>query len=97
MSFVQIIEMRSSKFAELQELGDEWERAPEAKRTVRRRVLCEDRDNPGRHFNIVFFDSYASAMENSALAETTDLSAKMEALLDAPPIFVNLDVLEERG
>jgi hypothetical protein len=96
MGFVQIIEFRSSKFAEIEQVGQEWERATEGKRKARRRVLCQDRDTPGRYFNIVFFDSYEAAMENSKLPETDALSKKMMGLADGPPTFYNLDVKDDR-
>ena len=96
MAFVQIIEMHTSRFDEMKSVGDEWEAAVGDSRTARRRVLCEDRDNPGRYFNIVFFDSYESAMENSAQPATQEFSQKMMALVDGAPTFYNLDVLDER-
>ena len=55
MAFIQIIEYRTSKPGEMQAVGDEWAQATEGKRKARRRVLCQDRDNDGRYFNIVFF------------------------------------------
>ena len=64
---------------------------------MRRRVLCQDRDDPRRYVNIVFFDSYESAMQNSALPETERLSTDMVAHLDGPPAFMNLDVIEDRS
>jgi hypothetical protein len=96
MGFVQIVEMRTSKFAEMQKIGDEWEQATAGKHTARRRVLCQDRDNPGRYYNIVFFDSHESAMANSSLPETQALSEKLMSFADGPPTFVNLDVVDDR-
>ena len=96
MGFVQIMEMQTSKLADLQKLADEWEQTTAGKHTARRRVLCEDRDHPGRYYNIVFFDSYESAMANSSLPETRALSEKLTASLDDAPTFVNLDVIEDR-
>jgi hypothetical protein len=60
------------------------------------RVLCEDRDNWGRYFNVVFFDSYEAAMANSALPEAEALSERLKALADGPPTFYNLDVVDDR-
>jgi hypothetical protein len=97
MGFVQVIEFRSSKIDEMRRVGEEWEAAAGADRKARRVVLCEDRDIPGRYFNIVFFDSYESAMENSQLPVTQELSQKMMALGDGPPTFYNLDVLDDRS
>ena len=96
MAFVQIIEMHTSKLTEIQHVADEWEKATQGKRTARRNILCADRDNPGRYFNVVFFDSYEAAMENSAMPETDALSKKMMNLADGPPTFYNLDVIEDR-
>ena len=92
MAFVQVIEFRSSRIDEMEGVVAEWEKATEGKRTARRRILCQDRDNPGRYFNIVFFDSYEAAMENSSLPETDALSKAMMVFAEAPPIFYNLDV-----
>ncbi len=97
MAFVQIIEYRTSKAAEMQAVGDEWEKATEGKRKAGRRVLCQDRDDPERYFNVVFFDSYEDAMKNSALPETDSFSKKMMGLANGPPTFYNLDVVDDRG
>jgi hypothetical protein len=48
MGFVQIMAYSTSKPNEIQAISDEWEKATKGKRTVIRRVLCEDRDNWGR-------------------------------------------------
>jgi hypothetical protein len=96
MAFIQIIEFRTSKFADMQAVGNEWEKATEGKRKAGRRVLCQDKDNPERYFNIVFFDSYEDAMENSALPETDAFSKKMMGFADGAPNFYNLDVVEDR-
>jgi hypothetical protein len=96
MAFVQIIEYRTSKPAQMQAVADEWEKATEGKRKALRRVLCQDRDKPGRYFNVVFFDSHEAAMENSALPETDALSKKLMSFADGPPTFYNLDVIDNR-
>jgi len=46
---------------------------------------------------IAFFDDYDSAMLNSNLPETQEFGERQSALLDAPPVFTDLDVVEERG
>lgn len=96
VAFVQIIDFQTSKFDELKKVGDEWEAAAGNESKARRRVMCQDRDNPGRYVNIVFFDSYEEAMENSNLPVTQEFSQKMMALADGAPSFYNLDVVEER-
>jgi quinol monooxygenase YgiN len=96
MSFIQIIELRTKRSDELKALGDEFFAATEGKRTVRRSVVTQDRNDPERHVLIVFFDSYESAMENSNLPETAQLAGKQMALLDGPPSFSDLDIIEDR-
>jgi hypothetical protein len=97
MGFVQVIEFRTSKIDEIRKVGEEFEAAAGPDSAARRVVVAQDRDDPGRYFNIVFFDSYEKAMENSNLTITQELSQKMMALADGPPTFYNLDVLDERG
>ena len=97
MTFVQLIEMRSQKIEELQKLEAEWEKATEGKRTLRKSIVARDRNDPSRHFVIAFFDDYDSAMVNSNLPETQEFGERQSALLDAPPVFTDLDVVEERG
>jgi len=96
MSFIQIIEMRTQKFDELQALSDEFFEATEGKRTVRRAIVTRDRNDPERYMLVVFFDSYESATQNSNLPETSDFAEKQKPLLDGPPTFYDLDVIEER-
>jgi hypothetical protein len=97
MAFVQLIQFDTSRIDEMRAIGDQWEAAAGDDRRARRRIMCEDRDHPGRYFNIVFFDSYEEAMENSNLPVTQEFSAKMMALGDGPPTFHNLNVLEDNS
>ena len=94
--FIQIIEFRTSRFDEVQQLGEEWEAAAGSDATARRRLLCRDRDED-RYFNVVFFDSFEEAMANSDNPVTQEFSQKMMALADGPPTFYNLDVVEDRA
>jgi hypothetical protein len=97
MSYVQIIEFRSANFDAMQEVQERWQKATEGKRTARRAVTCRDRGNPNRYFNVVFFDSYESAMQNSNLPETQQLSQEMMKFADGPPTFHDLDVVDDRS
>lgn len=97
MAFVQIIEMRTQHEADLHALGDEYFAATEGKRTLQRSVLTRDRNDPEHYFVLAFFDSYESAMENSELPETAEFAEKEAALLEGPPTFLDLDVIEERS
>ena len=96
MAFVQIIEVRTSRPDEVRALADELDRELGDEHWVRRSVLCADRDDPGRYFNIVFFDSYEEAMKNSELPAIDAFARKMSTLVDGPPTYLNLDVVEDR-
>jgi hypothetical protein len=97
--FVQIIEYRTSKPDEVQALSDDYrkerEAADDGSRPPSRAINCADRDNPGRYFSIVEFESAEAAMENSSRADTSEFAEKMMELCDGPPTFYNLDLLQE--
>lgn len=97
MKFVQLIEMRTTHVDEIRELEDEWEKATEGTRTLRKAIVGRDRNDPDRHIVIAFFDDYESAMINSNLPETQAFGQKQFALLDGAPTFTDLDVIDERG
>ncbi|QDW28660.1 hypothetical protein FFF93_001810 [Arthrobacter sp. KBS0702] len=90
--FVQIIEFQSSRIDEIEALGRPSRTDGDTAPTFRRILNTADRDRPGTYLTIVEFDSYESAMENSARPETSDFAARMAALCDSPPVFRNLDV-----
>jgi hypothetical protein len=97
MSFVQIIEFRTANIDGMQEVAERWEKATASKRTAGRRVLCRDRKDPNHFLNVVFFDSYESAMQNSNLPETQQFSQEMMKFADGPPTFYDLDVVDDRS
>jgi hypothetical protein len=45
---------------------------------------------------MAFFDSYESATENSSLPETKAAAQHMQTS-EGPPVFYNLDILEDRS
>jgi hypothetical protein len=96
MAFVQIIEMHTRNYDELQALGDEFFAATEGKRTLQHSFVTSDRNDPDRYLILAFFDSYESAMENSNLPETAAFAEKQMPLLDGPSTFYDLDVIEDR-
>jgi hypothetical protein len=96
MEFIQIIELRTDKIAEIQALEEEWRAATEGKRTLRRSLVCRERNDPSRHLILAFFDDYDSAMVNSNLPETATFGERQSALADGPMQFTDLDVLEDR-
>ncbi|MCO4250630.1 hypothetical protein [Pseudarthrobacter raffinosi] len=93
--FVQIIEFKTSRIKEIEELGRPSRTEGSAPATFRRIVATADRDHPGTYFTIVDFESFESAMENSGRPETAEFAAKMAELCDGPVIFHNLDVMWE--
>jgi hypothetical protein len=97
MSFVQIIECRTSRFEELMALEDEWRAATDGKRTLRRSIVGRDRNDPERYLVLAFFDDYDSAMVNSNLPETDEFGRKQQAILDAPMAFTDLDIIDDRN
>jgi hypothetical protein len=94
MAFIQIIEAHAANIDRLRELEGEWQAATEGKRTTRRSIVTQDRNDPGRYLIIVFFDSHESAMENSQLPETQQFAEKWVGAVDSMT-FHDLDVLDD--
>ena len=94
MAFIQVIEFATEKPDEVRALIDDIRKTMEGRGTVVRAQVCTDRDQPGRFVNIVQFESYEAAMENSNLPETQEFAARMAELADGAPRFMNLDVVD---
>jgi len=92
MTFIQIIEVITTRPEEIQELVEDWSAKTEGRRTAYRSTLTADRDRPNTYVRIVEFPSYQEAMANSGLLETGEFAEKLARLCDAPPVFRNLDV-----
>lgn len=90
--FVQIIEFTTTRIDEIRAMGEEYRTNTPG--NVARATFTEDRDRPNTYLNIVEFESYESAMENSDRPETAEFAAKLAALCDGEPKFYNLDVIE---
>ena len=95
MTFMQLIEFKTSHLDEFNEILDRWMSETEGKRTATHAVMTSDRDNPGTYLEIVEFPSYEEAMRNSTLPETGKFAERIQSLCDAPPVFHNLDVVRE--
>jgi hypothetical protein len=63
-------------------------------RAARRQMI--GRDDPDQYYMMVFFDSYESAMVNSELPETQAVAKTFAELTEAPPVFHDLDIVEDR-
>ncbi|HEX7277649.1 MAG TPA: hypothetical protein VF244_09780 [Acidimicrobiales bacterium] len=92
MAFIQIIEYRTSDHESMRKAEEEWLAATEGKRTARRLITGQDRNDPSRFMEIVFFDSYESAMENSNLPETAAAAEQFMSLSDGA-VFHDLEVI----
>ncbi len=97
MGFVQIIEYQTSRLEELEALGrrfreDSAQRAGAAKPL--RGTVTADQDRPGYYLSIVEFESAEAAMEASSRPETQQFFARLIELMDGPPKFYNLAVVD---
>ena len=92
MTFVQAIEFQGSADL-MKQKGDEYEAKMAGATTARRVILLEDRDKPGTLLQLVWFDSYESAMENSNNPVTQEFAAEMMATF-GEATFRNLDVMD---
>jgi hypothetical protein len=97
MAFVQIMEIATPNYDAIADLDRQWRAATEGKRTLRREIVARDRSNPNRYIILAFFDSFESAMENSNLPETQEFSARFDEFTDGPPIFHDLDIIEDNA
>jgi hypothetical protein len=95
MSFIQIIEFRTSDIDAVRKIDDDWRRDTEGRRTARRELLARDHSDPDRYFAIVYFDSYESAMENSGLPETKAVADRYMEATDGEPVFYDLDIIAD--
>jgi hypothetical protein len=95
-SFVQIIEFTSSNIDEIKKLAEDFrgKREAEGSGGPVSGTITEDRDRPGTYLNIVEFESYERAMENSNHPLTQEFAKSMMSLCSGEPRFYNLDVLE---
>lgn len=96
MEFIQILEFRTSKFEKIQALDKEWRSATEGKRTLRRSIVGRDRNDANRYLVLAFFDSPESAATNSALPATAEFANQVNAIVDAPIVFQDFDIVEDQ-
>jgi len=92
MSFIQIIEMTTSRPDEVVVLVSEWQAQTAGRRTAQRGTFTKDRDRPDTYVQIVEFPSYEDAMANSDLPETSAFAERLARLCEGPMRFHNLDV-----
>ncbi|HUF31985.1 MAG TPA: hypothetical protein VMN58_02105 [Acidimicrobiales bacterium] len=95
MSFIQIIEYKTTRIDEFNAALDGWLEKTQGQRAATRGVQTRDRDAANTYVQIVEFPTYEDAMANSNLPETSEFAAQLAVLCDGPPTFRNLDVLRE--
>ena len=93
MGYVQIIELRTTRFDEVDALHERWLEETEGTRTTISETVARDRNDPDRHLIIVEFPSYEAAQANNDLPATGRFAEALGPLLDAPPVFHDLDVV----
>jgi|SRR5688500_13376061 hypothetical protein len=97
MTFIQIIEYQTSRLAEVEELGKQF-REDSAKVTggakPLRGTVTADQDRPGHYLSLIEFESAEDAMEASSRAETQEFFGRLTELMDGPPKFYNLGVMD---
>ncbi|MCM1970296.1 MULTISPECIES: ester cyclase [Streptomyces] len=95
MTFVQLIDCRTSRLDEMNRLLDTWVEQTKGKRTATHSVIGKDRSDATHLIEIVEFPSYEEAMRNSNLPETGKIFQEMVALCDEMPTFTDLDVVRD--
>ncbi|MFB7466636.1 ester cyclase [Streptomyces sp. NPDC056224] len=95
MTFVQIIDYKTSRQDDLNQLLDRYVSQSQGRRTVTHSIVGKDRENENHYVDVVEFPSYEEAMKNSHLPETDKMFQEMMALCDGMPSFTNLDVVRD--
>jgi hypothetical protein len=90
--FVQLVEMTTTRFDEMQRYNEEW-RAANPDMTLDWSIITHDRDHPDQYVAIVHFENFDVAMQNSDDPRTAEFAAKMADLCDGRVAFRNLDVV----
>lgn len=95
MTFIQVIDCKTSQVDELNRLMDNWVTATQGKRTATHSIVGRDRADATHVVEIVEFPSYEEAMRNSNLPETDRIFQEMVAACDGMPTFTDLDVVRD--
>lgn len=91
-AFVQVIEFRTSRLPEFDEIEDRWRDEIGADRTARWAITGADRGAPDRYLQIVGFPDYEAAMTNSKHPATGRFAEKFGEVCDGEAVFHDLDV-----
>ena len=91
-AFVQVIEFRTTRLPEFQEIEDRWRDEIGADRTAQWAVTGADRNAPDRYIQIVGFPDFESAMANSKHPATSRFAEQLRGLCEGEAVFHDLDV-----
>jgi hypothetical protein len=91
-AFVQVIEFRTSRLPQFQELEDRWRDEIGADRTARWAITGADRNTPDRYLQIVGFPDHESAMANSKHPVTNRFAEQLGEVCEGEAVFHDLDV-----
>jgi hypothetical protein len=95
--FVQVIDAHISvPVDEMIALDDEWARATEGRRTLRRSLLLQDRSDASHVVIVAVFDDAESARVNSELPETDALAQQLMARAVGQTTFTDFDLKDDR-
>jgi len=96
--FIQInISHSDHSIEEFMALEDEFAKATEGERTLRRAFGCQGSDDPTLRVLIAIFDSKEDAEANSQLPGTDQVASKLMSMIkEDVPQFLNLEVKSDR-
>jgi steroid delta-isomerase-like uncharacterized protein len=95
MKFVQIVDYKTQRSEDMNQLMDKWVEQTKGRRTATHNIIGKDRSEANHFVEIVEFPSYEEAMKNSHLPETERTFQEMVALCDGMPSFTDLDVVRD--
>jgi len=93
--FIQVMDFRTSRRAELATLEERWRDATRGKRSVRRVIIGQDRTDVDRYVLLAFYDDYESMQSDSALTETAVIAERQNEHIIELPKFIDLDVVKD--
>jgi hypothetical protein len=95
VTFIQLIEYRTTQPEAVDELLSQWIAASGGQRTATRTRVGRDHDDAQHFVEILEFPSYEEAMRNSELPATNGVHEQFVELCSEPPRFVDLDIVRE--
>ncbi|QHC30951.1 MULTISPECIES: ester cyclase [unclassified Streptomyces] len=93
MTFVQLIECRTSRPDEMNRLMDDWAARARGRRTATHTLVGRDRSDAAHLVEVVEFPSYEDAVRGSGRPESDRVLREMAALCDETPVLMDLDVV----